>query len=88
VIENGVPAEGQDVPEGFVVGFITLEGYCECCHEALKMRERAALWNPTGELFCIDCARECNRSQYGPDWVPLALLAVPFVAAFILAVLT
>ena len=70
----------SEAPKGFTVGTVLERGRCECCSRILPVGERAALWSPTGELYCVTCANECCTDQHDP-W-PLILLIAVFALAF------
>ena len=65
-----------DLPAGFIVGTVHVPGHCEKCSVKLKVGDRAALWNPSLELFCLRCARAGVRpkSSLTSELVILALL--------------
>lgn len=75
----------REAPAGFIVGTINEPGYCEACKAKLKVGNRAAMWNPTAELFCIECANTVGGGDDG-DWV--THLAIPIlVVAGLLVIL-
>jgi hypothetical protein len=72
----------DEAPRGFTVGGVLERGRCECCSTHLNEGDRAALWSPTGELYCIPCANRCHLGDGKSAW-PLILLAGVFVAAVV-----
>ena len=66
----------SDELEGFRVGVINEPGYCEVCHHRLRVGSQAAIWRPTKELFCVDCAKEVATSE-----PPVASILFPLLFA-------
>ncbi len=67
--------KGEENLEGFVVGTVHEPGICEACHHKLRIGTRAALWNRTRQLYCIDCAKEGGAS-YEPPSLVVSLLII------------
>lgn len=76
----------EEVPEGFVVGTVNEPGFCENCHQRLRVGSRAALWNPTRELFCVDCANDIGKDY--PLNLSEVIIPLVLVAALLVAVIT
>lgn len=76
--------EEPEVPTGFIVGTVNEPGYCEVCRAKLRVGRRAAIWNPTSELFCLDCAKAVGGEEEPDDvvWslvIPMIVLAALFL---------
>jgi hypothetical protein len=72
----------KEVPDGFVMGTVNEPGYCENCRRRLRIGSRAALWNPTRELFCVDCANDIGQEyplNLAEVIVPMMLVALLLV---------
>lgn len=65
----------REAPVGFIVGTVNEPGYCEACHDKLRVGDRAAIWSAQASLFCIECARRGSPDEYA-DAAAQALITV------------
>lgn len=53
----------EKLADGFRVGTVHIDGTCEHCGVPLRNGDRAALWIPSLEMFCMRCARNGVRPE-------------------------
>jgi len=75
-----MPITGEDTLQGFLVGTVNESGRCEACDKRLGVGSRAALWHPTRELFCLECAESVWRGKRSIGEV----LTLPVIAIVVL----
>lgn len=70
--------------EGFTVGIINEPGYCEVCHHRLRVGSHAAIWRPTKELFCVECAKDVSGKEAEIGWASVVITILFVLGLFAL----